>query len=43
MNIDDAFRKIILVGGSVKPWHTEEGVLIAGILDFLLTQKIIYQ
>ena len=43
MNIDDAFRKIILVGGSVKPWHTEEGVLIAGILDFLLTPKIIYQ
>lgn len=43
MNIDDAFRKIILVGGSVKPWHTEEGVLIAGILDFLLNPKIIYQ
>lgn len=43
MNIDDAFRKIILVGGSVKPWHTEEGVLIAGLLDFLLNPEIIYQ
>lgn len=43
MNIGDAFQKIILVGGSVKPWHTEEGVLIAGLLDFLLNPNIIYQ
>lgn len=43
MNIGDAFRKIILVGGSVKPWHTEEGVLIVGVLDFLLNPEIIYQ
>ena len=43
MNIGDAFQKIILVGGSVKPWHTEEGILIAGLLDFLLDPNIIYQ
>lgn len=43
MNIGDTFQKIILVGGSVKPWHTEEGVLIAGLLDFLLDPNIIYQ
>ena len=42
MNIGDAFRKIILVGRSVKPWHTEEGVLVAGLLDFLLNPEIIY-
>lgn len=35
--------KIILVGGSAKPWHTEEGVLIVGLLDFLLNPEIIYQ
>ena len=35
--------KIILVGGSAKPWHTEEDVLIAGLLDFLLNPEIIYQ
>lgn len=35
--------KIILVGGSVKPWHTEAGILIAGLLDFLLNPEIIYQ
>lgn len=43
MNIGDTFQKIILVSGSVKPWHTEEGVLIAGLLDFLLNPNIIYQ
>ena len=43
LNIGDAFRKIILVGGSVKPWHTEEGVLVAGLLDFLLDPEIIYR
>lgn len=43
MNISDAFRKIILVGGSVKPWHTEEGVLVLGLLNFLLNPETIYK
>ena len=42
MNISDAFRKIILVTGSVKPWHTEEGVLVLGLLNFLLNPEAIY-
>lgn len=40
-NIDDNFSKIIITGGSGRPWHTEEGILIVGIIDFLLNPKLI--
>ena len=31
-------KKIIVVKGSMKPWHTEDGILVIGLLDFLLDQ-----
>lgn len=33
---DDFFRKIIVSKDVVKPWHNENGILIIGIIDFLL-------
>ena len=42
LNINDAFRKIILVGGTVRPWYTEEGILVVGLLDFLINPELIY-
>ena len=37
-NISDSFKKIIVVKGSMIPWHTEDGILVIGLLDFLLDQ-----
>jgi len=37
-NIRDSFKKIIIVKGNMKPWHTEDGILVIGLLDFLLDQ-----
>lgn len=36
--ISDSFKKIIVVKGSMIPWHTEDGILVIGLLDFLLDQ-----
>jgi len=36
VNIADSFKKIIVVRDDIKPWITEEGVLIIGIIEFLL-------
>lgn len=35
-NIDDSFKKIIVVKDVPAPWYTEDGILIIGIYDFLL-------
>lgn len=35
-NIDDSFRKIIIVKDDILPWITEEGILVIGIIEFLL-------
>ncbi len=35
-NIPDSFKKIIVVKDHIKPWRTEDGILIIGIYDFLL-------
>ena len=35
-NIPDAFRRIVIVSGSKKPWINEEGFLIMGMKRFLL-------
>jgi hypothetical protein len=35
-HINDHFKKIIVVKDDIKPWRNEKGVLIVGILDFLL-------
>lgn len=34
--INDSFRKIVIVKDNIKPWHTEEGILVLGLFDFLL-------
>jgi len=39
ININDNFKKIIIVKNTHKPWYTEEGVLVIGIKDFLLNQN----
>ena len=36
MNINDNFKKIIIVKDSARSWMTEEGILIMGLEDFLL-------
>ncbi len=41
LHIPDMFRKIIIVSGSSKPWYTPEGVLVVGLLDFLLEPETI--
>ena len=35
-HIDDSFKKIIVIKDNIIPWHTEKGILVIGILDFLL-------
>lgn len=35
-NIPDAFKKIIIVRDNINPWHTDDGILILGLFDFLL-------
>lgn len=39
--IGDNFKKIIVVKDYIKPWRTEDGILVIGIIDFLLTENII--
>lgn len=36
LNIDDNFKKIIIVKDDIIPWVTEEGILVIGIIQFLL-------
>lgn len=38
INISDSFKKIIIVKDNIKMWQTEEGIVVMGILDFLLNQ-----
>ena len=40
-HIPDNFKKIIVVKDHIKPWKTEEGILVLGIIDFLLDESII--
>ena len=39
MNINDNFKKIIVVKDNIKPWYTEEGILVIGVQEFLLNQN----
>lgn len=38
-HIDDNFKKIVIVKDAIRPWHTESGILILGLLDFLLDER----
>ncbi|MCQ2770351.1 MAG: ATP-binding protein [Clostridia bacterium] len=35
LNIDDSFRKVIIVKGNIKKWMDEKGILILGLKEFL--------
>ena len=39
LNIQDNFKKIIIVKDSKKTWITEEGILVIGIFEFLLNKN----
>lgn len=36
VNVNDSFRKIIIVKDVIKPWYDNDGILTMGIYDFLL-------
>ena len=36
VNVNDSFRKIIIVKDVIKPWYDNDGILTIGIYDFLL-------
>ena len=37
--IDDSFQKIVVVGGNVKPWMDENGILFLSVYDFMLNPE----
>lgn len=39
INVNDFFKKIIVVKDDIEPWHNDKGVLIIGIKDFLLNEN----
>ena len=36
LTISDSSRKVVIVKDNIKPWHTNDGILILGLFDFLL-------
>lgn len=39
LNIQDNFKKIIVVKDNIKKWYTEEGILVIGLQKFLLNKN----
>ena len=39
VNVNDSFKKIIIVRDDIKPWRNEKGILIMGLMDFLLDKS----
>lgn len=39
ININDSFKKIIIVKDDINLWRNEEGILIIGLEEFLLNQN----
>ena len=37
-NIDDSFKKIIVIKDDIKLWRTEKGILVIGVQEFLLNK-----
>ena len=35
-NINDTFKKIVIVKDNIEPWHDDDGILFLGLYDFLL-------
>ena len=38
-NVGDEFKKIVIVDRDIKPWRNEKGILIMGLMDFLLDKN----
>lgn len=41
LKIKDSFKKVILVGDNIKPHYSEDGILYAGVYDFLLVPELL--
>jgi hypothetical protein len=41
LNIDDSFKKIIIVKDHIKPKRSEEGIVTIGLIDFLLNPELL--
>lgn len=41
LNIDDSFRKIIIVKDHIKPKRNESGIITIGLMDFLLKPELL--
>ena len=39
VNIDDSFKKIVVVKDNIKPWRNEKGILMMGLMDFLVNKN----
>lgn len=39
INVNDFFKKVIIVKDDIESWHNEEGILIIGIKEFLLNEN----
>lgn len=39
VNVNDFFKKVVIVKDDIEPWHNEDGVLFIGIKDFLLNEN----
>lgn len=35
-HIPDSFKKIVIIGGTAKPWRNDEGYVIMGLKYFLM-------
>ena len=42
-HIKDNFKKIIVVKDHIKPWRTDDGIMVLGIFDFLLNKSSLDQ
>ncbi len=40
-HIRDSFKKVIIVRGNSKAWRTDDGIIVMGIIDFLLNSNSI--
>jgi hypothetical protein len=40
-NIDDSFKKIIIVKDYIKPKRNDDGIVTLGLLDFLLKPELL--
>ncbi|MDE6339045.1 MAG: ATP-binding protein [Muribaculaceae bacterium] len=39
-NIDDSFKRVLIVKDDMTPYHNDNGILVIGLYDFLLDQEL---